>query len=252
MSFPPGPDFETKPQNAGPPSYSGDFMATWIKSVDFLSDPRFVSAYQRGMQNGHSVGRPRGSTTDTHVEWRVHVCCALAQSAKRLPGHFVECGVNCGLKSLAVCEYIDFNATGKNFYLFDTFCGIPVEQMSERERALGREADNRMFFECWDLVQRNFAPFPNAKLIRGKVPETLTQVDIDQVCYLSIDMNIAYPERAALDHFWDRLAIGAPVILDDYGWLQYREQKEVHDAFAQARGIEIVLLPTGQGLLIKT
>jgi hypothetical protein len=32
--------------------------------------------------------------------------------------------VNCGLKSLAVCEYIDFNATGKNFYLFDTFCGV--------------------------------------------------------------------------------------------------------------------------------
>ena len=28
--------------------------------------------------------------------------------------------------SLAVCDYVDFNALDKNFYLFDTFRGILV------------------------------------------------------------------------------------------------------------------------------
>jgi hypothetical protein len=36
-------------------------------------------------------------------------------------------------------------------------------------------------------------------------------------------MNIAKPERAAIEHFWDRLVVGAPVIFDDYGWLAARE-----------------------------
>ncbi len=36
--------------------------------------------------------------------------------------------------SLAICNYIDFNRTGKSFYLFDTYSGIPVEQMLPTEQ----------------------------------------------------------------------------------------------------------------------
>jgi O-methyltransferase len=109
-----------------------------------------------------------------------------------------------------------------------------------------------MYPECWDIARKNFAPFPKAKLIRGRVPDTLSSVAIEQVCYLCIDMNIAKPEVAAMEHFWPRLVLGAPIIFDDYGWLAYREQKEALDDFARARGVEILTLPTGQGLLIKS
>jgi O-methyltransferase len=124
--------------------------------------------------------------------------------------------------------------------------------LSEPERNVRGLSINNKYFECWELAVRNFAPYRRAKLIRGRVPDTLSSVAIDQVCYLSIDMNIVYPERHALEHFWGRLAVGAPVILDDYGWLQCREQKKGHDAFAAERGVEILLLPTGQGLLFRT
>jgi O-methyltransferase len=235
-----------------PPSYDADFLRTWNKSVDFLTDPRFMSAYRRGMDSGHAIGRAPGSRDDIHIEWRIHTCCWAAAHAVRLPGDFVECGTNTGIMSLAVCDYVDFNSTGKRFFLFDTFAGIPVEQISERERALGRAAENAMYPECWEIAQKNFAPFPNARLIRGRVPETLSSVEIGQVCYLCIDMNIAEPEIAAMQHFWPRLVPGAPVIFDDYGWLAYRAQKEALDEFARSHGVEILLLPTGQGLLIKS
>jgi O-methyltransferase len=65
-------------------------------------------------------------------------------------------------------------------------------------------------------------------------------------------MNIAKPEVAAMEHFWDRLVLGAPVIFDDYGWLAYWEQKEALDRFARLRSVEILTIPTGQGLLIKS
>jgi hypothetical protein len=165
----------------------------------------------------------------------------------------VECGVNTGIFSLAAAKYIDLNATGKRFYLFDTFAGIPEEQISERERALGRHLENERYYDndCFETVRRNFAGYPHAILVRGRVPDTLATVEIDHVCYLSIDMNIAAPEIAAMEHFWEKLVAGAPVILDDYGWLGYAPQKEAIDEFADRKGVKILTLPTGQGLLLK-
>jgi O-methyltransferase len=234
------------------PSYDADNLTVYGKSVDFLADPRFQRAYRRGMDSGHHVVRPRGSDEDLHIEWRIHVVLWAAGHALRLPGDFVECGVNTGITALPVCEYFDLEAAGKSFWLFDTFKGIPHEQISERERDLGREQENAAYFsECFELAQQNFAPYPHARLVRGRIPDSLATVPVDRVAYLSLDLNIAEPEVAALEFFWDKLVPGAPVVLDDYGWLGYRPQKDAMDAFAAERGIEILTLPTGQGLLLR-
>jgi O-methyltransferase len=233
-------------------TYDADHLTVYEKSVDFLSDPRFQAAYERGMDSGHHIVRERGSREDIHIEWRVHVVLWAATHAARLPGDFVECGVNTGMYSLAVCDYLDFNRLDKSFWLFDTFSGIPEEQISDRERDLGRLEENAAWFsECFAIAQANFAPYPNAHLVQGKVPNTLESVPIEQVAYLSLDMNIAEPELAALEFFWKKLVPGAPVVLDDYGWLGFRPQKEGMDAFAARRGVEILTLPTGQGLLLR-
>jgi O-methyltransferase len=243
---------EAPPTGISPPTYCADDLIVRQKNTAFMREPRFVDAYARGMNSGHKIGRERGSTTDIHIEWRVHVLCWAASQAAKLPGDFVECGVNTGIFSLAVANYIDFNSTGKRFYLFDTFAGIPDEQITDRERALGRGRENEAYYEeCYQVAIENFAAYPNAHLVRGPVPDTLTHVSIDRVCYLSIDMNIVAPEIAALRHFWPKLTPGAPVILDDYGWLDYVPQKEAIDEFAESVGCKVLTLPTGQGLLLK-
>ena len=76
-------------------------------------------------------------------------------------------------------------------------------------------------------------------------------VSIEKIAYLSLDMNIAAPERAALEHFWPKLVSGGVIVLDDYGWAAHVEQKATIDEFAAARGIQVCCLPTGQGLIIK-
>lgn len=234
------------------PTYAADDLIVCQKNTEFLREPKFAKAYARGMDSGHKIGRERGSTADIHIEWRVHVLCWAASHAAKLPGDFVECGVNTGIFSLAVAEYIDFNSTDKHFYLFDTFSGIPKEQITERERTLGREGENQNYYEeCYQLAVQNFSPYPNAHLIRGAIPDTLADVQIDRVSYLSIDMNVVAPEIAAIRHFWEKLTPGAPVILDDYGWLGYVPQKEAMDEFAATVGCRILTLPTGQGLLLK-
>jgi hypothetical protein len=148
------------PWKAGPPQYDSDHLAVWGKSLGFLDDKRFRSAYRRGIRSGHKIGEAYGLGDDLGIEWRVHVCCWAASHAKHVPGDFVECGVNTGIYSLAICEYIDFNATGKRFWLFDTYEGIPEHQMSEREQQL-RAPENcshvsKLFRSC---VQK-FPTFP--------------------------------------------------------------------------------------------
>jgi hypothetical protein len=226
-------------------------LAVWGKSVDFLKDPRFMGAYQLGMNSGHKIGRQKGSATDIHIEWRVMVCCWAAQHARRIEGDYVECGVNTGILSLAACQYTDFNSSGKNFFLFDTFSGIPEHQATKEEAEHTRSANRELYEDCYEVAKQNFSRFPKAVLVRGCVPETLTSVKIGKVCYLSIDMNIVKPEIAAAEYFWDKLSPGAPVILDDYGFNGYEKQKLAFNQFVREKKVEILTLPTGQGILFK-
>jgi hypothetical protein len=230
-------------------AFEGDGMTLRGKHAPFLQDQRFMSAYKRGINSGHRLCPP--GQQELHIEWRAAVTCWAAQHGAKLPGDFVECGVNTGIYSLAICEYVNFNSTNKSFYLFDTFKGIPEEQMSATERP-ARIGHNKTYYEdCFEIARRNFAPFPRAKLIRGNVPETLPGAGIDRVCYLSIDMNIAWPERKAIEYFWPKLSPGAFVVLDDYGFHGFEEQLRCMNEFARGIGVEILALPTGQGLIAK-
>lgn len=246
------PEQREVPQPVSPaPGYAVPGLHVWHHTIDFVEDATFMDAYRFGM-NGAVEFLERAGAAGVRHEWPVLVSCWAAWHGKHLPGDFVECGTNTGIMSMAVCRYIDFNSLDKDFYLFDTYCGIPDDQMSDTENSLGRKSlSQKVYRECYEETKSNFAPYPRAHLVRGRVPETLPTVEISRVCYLSIDMNIVYPEIAALEYFWDKLSPGAPVILDDYGKAKFVEQKRAMDAFSSSRGVKILHIPTGQGLLLK-
>jgi len=239
----PLPDGRTLVQ--GPLTYNQDGLAT-RHNCDFRRDPRFAEAYTVGM----SGGRP-----DTQVEWRVHVAVWVATQAAQLPGDFIECGVNTGILSGAVLSWLDFaRLTDRKFYLLDTFTGIPEEQISAAEKASGVQHFNRKYQngeQLFAMVTEKFAPWSNAILIRGKVPDTLSQVKSDRIAYASIDMNVVEPEIATAEFLWPRLVAGGMILLDDYGWAPHYNQKLAFDAFAKRHGVEILAMPTGQGLIMK-
>lgn len=220
--------------------YQQDGLAT-EHNADFRRDARFAHAY--------ALGRATGSWRGREIQWRAYVVCWAAEHACRLPGDMVECGVYRGGLSRTVMDYIGFEGLPKTFYLLDTFRGIPEDQILPEERHLGRGLER--YEECYDDVVRTFARYPNVRIIRGPVPDTLPQVTAERVCYLSLDMNSAVAEVAALEYFWGRLVPGAIVLLDDYGFRDYAPQKHAMDAFAAEHGVSILSLPTGQGLIVK-
>jgi len=229
-----------------PYSYNADGLAT-VHDASFLADPRFREAYRRGAYSGHRICPPE----QLNIEWRVYVCCWAAMHAARLPGDCAECGVSTGVVSLAVCHYVAFEKLQKTFWLFDTFGGIPEEQVSDAERPLAQSKNRRHYFDSYDLVKDNFSAYPNVRLVRGKLPEVLDAAAPGALAYLHIDMNIAYPEVEASRRLWDRMTRGGVVVYDDYAAPAHAEQKRALDAFAAERGVEILSLPTGQGLLLR-
>ena len=229
-----------------PTTYTGDGLTVEGRILDALYSRRFHNAYTAGMQTPHNIG---GGNLRLH--WRVYTCLWAAEQARSLEGDFVECGVNSGIISRAICEYLDFARLSKRFFLFDTFQGIPEEQASAEEREHARSKNKRIYRECYAETKQTFAPFPNVTLIRGKVPDTLATVSIEKVAYLSIDMNLVLPEIAALEFFWERLVPGGIVVLDDYAFEGHRQQHDAVDAFAAKRGVPVYTSPTGQGLIVR-
>ena len=102
-----------------------------------------------------------------------------------------------------------------------------------------------------DAVIENFNEWQNVKIIVGAIPETLDQIKATAIAYLHIDMNCAPPEVAAITQVWDRLVPGAMILLDDYAYFGYRQQKLAMDAFAETKNVTVLSLPTGQGLMIR-
>jgi hypothetical protein len=169
----------------------------------------------------------------------------------------VECGVNKGFLSSAIMRRLNWASVSRNFYLIDTYDGPVTSQFSQDEIRNGRlqaaEDAMRRGAYATDVasVRSNFAEWPNAVVVQGAVPDILPSLKIPKVAFLHLDMNCALPERAALEHFWDKLSPGAFVLLDDYVYRGFVSQMEQIDELAGALGFDILSLPTGQGLIVR-
>lgn len=220
--------------------YDEDGLLT-LHDASFKDDARFVAAY--------AAGAATGSWSGASIRWRAHVACWAASVGMRLAGDFVECGVNRGGLARTVVDYVGLAGTDRKFWLLDTYEGLDDSKLSEAERP---RADHWNYTPCYEAVVRTFADYPGARIIRGTVPETLSQVRASAVAYLSIDMNCVGPEIAAFRHFWPLLSPGALVLLDDYGWAGHEPQRDAFDALAREMGFQILSLPTGQALVSRT
>ena len=224
----------------GPLTYNQDGLAT-RHNADFMKDPLFAEAYRLGKATG---------SWQHHTHWRTYVCCWAASMAARLEGDFVECGVDKGGYSRAVIHYVGFDRMPeRKFWLLDTFSGLCSKYISGGEVRRGIRSGG--YESCYAQVCDTFRPFSNVRVIQGAVPETLAHVKAQKVAYLSIDMNCVEPEIAAFEHFWDKLVPGAVVVLDDYGWSKHLEQKKAFDRIAKEKGVPVLCMPTGQGVIFK-
>jgi O-methyltransferase len=226
---------------------SQDGVIVYGKNLGFLDEPTFKTAWEV-TKEANKGGWPKGVPD---VRWRTHIALWAAKQGLQLEGDFVECGVHTGLFSVAICHALNFSTMKKSFYLFDTFNGIPLDNIAETEMERVVASNASYYGDVFEIASRNFAPYPNAKLIKGNLPETLKTVYLDKIAYLSVDLNNAAAEHSVITELWDKLVPGAIILIDDYAWETCEDQYIMWNAFAAEKGIAIATLPTGQGLLLK-
>jgi hypothetical protein len=219
-----------------------------IHNHDFMKNSEFTEAYERGV---------RATGTDYKWFWRVHIGLWAAQSALRVSGDYVECGVNKGFLSSSIMKALDWDQTERTFYLLDTFSGLDERYISEHEIENGvlernrSHLDSEFYTSKLESVRKNFSEWNNVIIVPGSIPETLNQIKSDKIAFLHIDLNCSSPEVATIEDLWSRIEHGGIVLLDDYAYYGYQTQKDGMDAWAATKNVPIASLPTGQGLIIK-
>lgn len=227
--------------------YKADGLGVRNKDLSWLSDPVFDAAWSKAV-DGAKFGWG-GMVPD--VRWRAHVAVWAARNGLAREGDFVECGVYTGLLSLTICHALGFQNADKKFYLFDTFEGIPLDGLVGGEKAMAVALNKTTYRDVYDETTKHFAPFPNAKLVRGLLPGTIDETPLEKIAYLSVDLNNAASEKPCIERLWPLLVSGAFVLIDDYAFKGHEAQRDMWNAFSESVGAPIMTMPTGQGLLVK-
>lgn len=229
------------------PTYFGDALAVWDKPVHFRSEERFDRAFRVAAE----------TIEDADRAWRMHTLAWAGEQALRVAGDFVELGVYRGFSARMVCSFLDFGKLSeRRYFLYDTFTGFDprISGGGDFLRGTSWMSHAQSHYSNPDNlghVVARFAREPNVVIVKGAVPESLAHAP-ESVAFLHVDLNSPKAEAAAYDFFWERLVSGAIIVIDDYGWANMAQQQGVAKEFFKRKGLPILELPTGQGLVVKS
>jgi O-methyltransferase len=222
----------------GPYRYEGDGIATAHLSP-FLTDADFESRF----------GTVAATWGGYDIRWRLWILTGCARHCASLNGSFAEFGVYRG-----GCAFMILSGagphSGRKYYLFDTFQGIPGEHLTENEARAGFQG--RLADVSLDDVRQRLAGWPDqVEFIIGDIFQTLPTTETGPLAFVHLDLNAAEPTGAALEYIWSRLLPGGIVVFDDYGWDAYIDQRRLVDRFFGDKPDGLIALPTGQAICVK-
>ena len=234
--------FATAARKKGPRYvFESDGVAT-VHFSPFLEDGDFNNRYAE-------LRREWFPTADVDLRWRLWMLTQVARHCSSLEGNFAEFGVY-----RAGCAFMIFStgafSDSKRFFLYDTFSGIPDDELSDAERTFGlagAHGDTSV-----EYVRQRLAPWSDRiVLVPGDVNKTLGAQDPGPLAFVHMDLNAAQPTRIALEYAFQRLSPGGILLFDDYGQRGLEAQRDVIDTFLKDKPEEPLALPTSQAILVK-
>jgi hypothetical protein len=137
------------------------------------------------------------------------------KATARIPGVMAEVGVYKGGSAVIQCE-----AKGdRQLYLFDTFTGMPMTQVStESDKWTKKTHQNTSVEE----VRSFLSDYPNVDIIPGIFPMSLPEhFKMLTFSFVNLDVDLYQPTLDALNFFWPRMSSGGRLISHNYNSVCY-------------------------------
>lgn len=188
------------------------------------------------------------------LRWRHYLVFWTANIACRATGgirNFVEMGVCDGLTAWYASKSRQAIMCEGEFFLYDAWEAMRPEDLFKSESSA---AGSYSYLDI-ENTRNNLKKCAGEKFVfnKGYVPESFTSSrNPETLCWLHIDLNSAAPTLASLNFFWDRLLPGGLVLLDDFAYPGYEETKKHVEQWCATNSLDILHLPTGQGIIFKS
>ena len=173
--------------------------------------------------------------------WRIWVYAWSMSTRWKSKGAIVDCGSYNGKQLSIGVRYCNktLGAREGKIFAFDLFDNPPKEA---KKHDHGPELHLK--------VEKLLEGQGDTEVVKGSLPEKLIEMNIDEITWAQVDLNSAEADLACFNQLIPKLADGAIVIFDDYGFNRYAETQRSVDEAVQKLGLRVLELPTGQGLLI--
>lgn len=199
----------------------------------YLDDQPFLDYYRRFMDanNWHSLDRK-------------YTLDQLLKLTSHLSGDIAECGVYKGFSAYRMC--MASRSSSKLVHLFDSFEGL-----SAPGRLDGNYWSEGRFSVREDALRETLVEFKNYRVYRGWIPNRYNEVKELTFSFVHIDVDLHQPTLDSLEFFYPRVESNGVILMDDYGVRSCPGAKLAADSFFADKKEPIILLTTGQGLVIK-
>lgn len=199
----------------------------------YLEDEAFMAYYERFMDPGNY------RTYD-----RKYFLNELLKLTDRVPGDLVECGCNKGVSAYLLCAHAKKH--NRKVHLFDSFEGLPQP-----------EAGDGVWWKKGDLavgeatLKETVGEFDNWIGYTGWIPSRFNEIKDGLFSFVHIDVDLYQPTLDSIEFFYSRTRPGGVILLDDYGTWTCPGAKQALDEFFSDKPEDIILVPTGQGFVIR-
>jgi len=204
----------------------GDYGKLWSRDAPFLEEYRRLD--------------PSGSLRAAERRFLLRQLLPLLTG---VPGDTAEAGVYLGASSWLVCDY--FRGSEKAHYAFDSFAGLSAP--GPADGAYWEQGD---LASAEEIARARLEPF-DAVICRGWIPDSFENVDVGQLCFAHIDVDLYEPTLESLKFFYPRVVSGGIILCDDYGFTTCPGARRAVDEYMVDRPEPVVHVPTGQAVIIK-
>lgn len=174
---------------------------------------------------------------------RAYVLYKSVKHSAGISGEIAELGVyrGGGIKLISKIK------SNKVIYGFDTFEGFP--EFDKEKNPIWK---NGLFNDfSYDRVTK-YINNESVVLIKGPFPDTKSKLPKGIIfSFVHIDFDLFEGTLAACEFFYNKMAIGGLILVDDYGFLSCLGVREAVDSFFNDKPEVPLYLPSGQALIIK-